>query len=190
MDDDRMLSNFSPAVAHAAFISALSELWAAKASASAVIATISAFIGADQVLLYLLLLSMVLDFVFGIWDAHRRRRFRCRAMQRGAGKLGWYFVYVGLVAIVDVAVAHSTGYHFPCLDLFLTYLILTETVSVTAHLQSMGVRVPPLLMSFVQHTRKHVEKRFSSASEKTVDSVLPDIPLSDKCQKIDDSEIK
>jgi toxin secretion/phage lysis holin len=185
MDDNHMLSNFSPAVAHTAFLSALAELWAAKASVSAVIAAISTFLGADQVLIYLLLLSMVLDFLFGVWDAHRRRRFRCRAMQRGAGKIGWYFVYVGLVAIVDVAVAHATSFHFPCLDLFLAYLVLTETVSVTAHLQSMGVRVPPLLLSFVQRARKSVEKKFDNPESTTEEPLFED-----KCQKIGQNRIK
>jgi hypothetical protein len=49
----------------------------------------------------------------------------------------------------------------------------------------MGVRVPPLLLSFVQRARKSVEKKFDNPESTTEEPLFED-----KCQKIGQNRIK
>lgn len=144
----------------------LSELWALKSSVSAFVTGICVFIGADAMLIWLLILAMCADFLLGVSDAVHRHHFRCRALERGSLKLVYYCAYLGVVALVNASLSRAFGMELPLLNLFTAYLTLTEAVSITAHMQSLGWPVPALLLRVVSGSRKHVEKR--------VDAVLPD----------------
>jgi toxin secretion/phage lysis holin len=164
MDDERpMMSTISHAATFKATYAALLELWEMKAVCGATFATICAGAGCDYVLVLTLWLAMFCDFLFGVADACKRRHFRCRTMERGAQKLVWYFIYMGLVWMVNVAISHSVGFDSPLLNWFLAYLTLTEAVSIVAHLKSLGVPIPPLLLYIVNRSKKGVEEKVEQA---------------------------
>lgn len=157
----------------------ISELWALKSSIATFVAGACAIIGADAVLIWLLLLAMCLDFTLGVSDAIHRRHFRCRTLERGALKLVYYSAYLGVVSLVNASLSRACGMELPLLNLFTAYLTLTEAVSITAHMQSLGWPVPALLLRVVCGSRKHIEKR--------VDTVLPE-EGNPECNEIKDEK--
>ena len=89
---------------------------------------------------------MVADFAFGVADAARRRHFRCRMLWHGALKFLYYMAYIGIVDMVNASLSRSFGgVYMPFLNLFIVYLIITDAVSVIAHMQRLGIPVPDLL---------------------------------------------
>ena len=161
-----MMNPISPLSYAAISWANLSELWAIKSSVSAFVTGACVAIGADVMLIWLLLLAMCVDFTLGVADAIHRRHFRCRALERGSLKLVYYCAYLGLVSIVNASLSRACCMELPLLNLFTAYLTLTEAVSITAHMQALGWPVPSLLLRVVSGSRKHIEKR--------VDDVMPD----------------
>ena len=100
-------------------------------------------------------------------DAYKRRRFRCRAVVFGTTKIFWYVVYIGIVSAINQTVSYSVDYRLPLLDLFMSYLCASDCVSITGHLQSLGVPVPPLLRFIVKSTKKNTEKQIHTVLDKT-----------------------
>lgn len=166
MGSTDMMNPVNPASYAAISWMKLSELWALKSSISAFVAAGCAFIGADTVLVWLLLLAMSADFILGVSDAVHRRHFRCRALERGSLKIVYYCAYLGVVGLVNASLSRACHMELPLLNLFTAYLTLTEAVSITAHMQALGWPVPALLLRLVSGSRKQIEKR--------VDTVMPD----------------
>ncbi len=143
------------------FIDYWAGLWAAweiKASLGMAFAAVCSFFDVDERMIAFLCLAVTADFLLGVADAVKRDRFKCRAVEYGLLKIVYYVVYIGTVGLVNVSLSISLGYHLPLLDLFISYLIATDCISITAHLRSMGVPVPPLLVAILKKTKKRAEK--------------------------------
>lgn len=136
-------------------------LWPEKAVISSFLTGIVALFGGDAFIMWLLLSVMCADFLLGFTDAARRKHIRCRAMGRGALKFVYYFSYIGLVGVVNVSLSRSFGIHVPLLDMFMSYLIITDTISVMAHMQRLGIPVPALLRRIVVRSRDKIERGVS-----------------------------
>lgn len=139
--------------------------WKVKAAAGTVIAAFCSFLDLDERIFSFLCVAIIADFIFGMADAMMRRRFRCRAVAFGATKIFWYIIYLGIIGLVNRSLSLALGMRMPFLDLFASYLIASDAVSVTGHLQSMGVPVPPLLQSIVERLRKRTEKELEKITE-------------------------
>lgn len=145
----------------AASLLTLVDLWQIKSVLTLGVSTICAWIGADAYLVTVLAIAMTIDFVLGIYSAFRRGHFRCRAMQYGILKYLWYSAYIAVVGLVNISVARSFHINLPLLNLFISYLTLTESVSIVGHLQAIGVPVPELLSSIVNRSKRRVESKIN-----------------------------
>lgn len=144
--------------------------WEVKASAGAAFAAICSFLDIDQRMISVLCLVIIVDFFCGIMDAHKRGRFRCRAVAYGITKIWWYAIYICIMACINQTLSTALyGYHMPLLDLFVAYLVASDCVSITGHLQSMGVPVPPLLRNVALWSKKAAEKKTENIIDKGAD---------------------
>ena len=113
---------------------------------------------------WMLAVMMVADFAFGVADAARRRHFRCRMLWHGALKFLYYMAYIGIVDMVNASLSRSFGgVYMPFLNLFIVYLIITDAVSVIAHMQRLGIPVPDLLRRVLLRSKRKVERRVDEA---------------------------
>lgn len=143
----------------------LVDLWQVKSVMTIGVSTICAWIGADAYLVTVLAIAMTIDFVLGVYSAFRRGHFRCRAMQYGALKYVWYSAYIAVVGLVNISIARSFHVNLPLLNLFISYLTLTESVSIVGHLQAIGVPVPELLRSIVNRSKHQVETKIDKMTD-------------------------
>lgn len=143
------------------YTQSLAVLWPEKAVISSFLAGVVALFGGDAFIMWLLLGVMCADFLLGFTDAARRKHIRCRAMGRGVLKFVYYFSYIGLVGVVNVSLSRSFGIHAPLLDLFMSYLIITDAISVMAHMQRLGIPVPALLRRIIVRSRDKIERGVS-----------------------------
>lgn len=134
--------------------------WEIKATAGAAFAAVCSFLDIDQRMIFFLCLAVIIDFVCGVIDAIKRKRFRCRAVVFGITKIWWYIIYIGIVSCINQTLSQAFfGFRMPLLDLFVAYLVASDCVSITGHLQSMGVPVPPLLKHIALWSKKATEQK-------------------------------
>jgi toxin secretion/phage lysis holin len=148
--------------------------WEVKAAAGTAFAALCSFLDMDQRIAFILCIAIAADFFLGMLDAAKRGRFRCRAVVFGTTKIFWYIIYIGIVSAINQTISYSLSYRFPLLDLFMSYLVASDCVSITGHLQSLGVPVPALLKYIVKGTHKNTSKKI----KKIVDSIADSKPKS------------
>jgi toxin secretion/phage lysis holin len=123
-----------------------------------VIASVATFLGTEEVLFLWLVGMMTADLVFGLWEAFKRRKFSCRMLGRGIMKYPCYCLYIFLVGAVDASFTVSTGYNLPLLELFISYLVATDAVSVMGHMIRCGLPVPRRLRKIILHAQTRVDR--------------------------------
>ncbi|WP_303237687.1 phage holin family protein [uncultured Bilophila sp.] len=148
------------------YTQSIMELWQQKAVVSSCIAGFVSVFGGDAFLLWALLSIMIADFAFGFTDAARRKHIRCRLLARGALKFVYYFSYLALVGVVNVSLSRSVGVELLLLNLFASYLIITDVISVLAHMQRLGIPVPVLLRRIVLKSRAKIERDVDEAIDR------------------------
>ena len=142
----------------------LLALWPEKAVIGSCVAGAVSLFGGDAYLLWMLGAMLVADFAFGLADAVRRRHFRCRMLAHGALKFPAYCLYLLIVGVVNASLSRSFGgFDMPLLNLFIAYLIITDAVSVIAHMQRLGIPVPDLLRRVLLRSKRKVERRVDEA---------------------------
>lgn len=144
--------------------------WEVKATAGAAFAAVCSFLDVDQRMIFILCLAVIVDFVCGVADSIKRKRFRCRAVAFGITKIFWYVIYLGIVSVINQTLSQALyGFRMPLLDLFIAYLVASDCVSITGHLQSMGVPVPSLLRLIVRGSKKKAEEKISDVLDGKLD---------------------
>lgn len=151
----------SPSEGIAYYTQSLVAMWPEKAAVSSFLTGVVALFDGDAFILWLLVGMMAADFLFGFADAARRRHIRCRTMGRGVLKFVYYMSYIGLVGVVNASLSRSFGIHVPLLNLFMSYLIITDTISVMAYMRRLGIPVPGLLLRIVARSRSRIERDVS-----------------------------
>ena len=146
------------------YTQSLLALWPEKAVIGSFLAGAAALVGADAYLLWMLAGMLTADFAFGLADAVRRRHFRCRILAHGVLKFPAYCLYLLIVGTVNASLSRSFGIEMPLLNLFVAYLIITDAVSVMAHMQRLGIPVPELLRRLVVRSKRRVEQRVDDAT--------------------------
>ena len=141
----------------------LAAFWAEKVCLSGLVTAFVALCGGDAVLLWCMLALWAVDFALGLSVALKRGRFRCRQLARGVLKIPAYCLYLLLVGMVNVALTRSIGVDVPLLNGFVAYLIITDAVSVMAHMQLLGLPVPHLLQRIIFKSREKIEKTVDEA---------------------------
>ena len=138
------------------YTQSLLALWPEKAVIGSCVAGVVSLFGGDGYLLWML--------GFGLADAVRRRHFRCRMLAHGALKFPAYCLYLLIVGVVNASLSRSFGgFDMPLLNLFIAYLIITDAVSVIAHMQRLGIPVPDLLRRVLLRSKRKVERRVDEA---------------------------
>lgn len=148
------------------------SLWAAwevKASLGTVFAAFCSLIDIDEKMLSFVCIALAGDFLLGMLDAFRRNRFKCRAVSFGMTKIFWYIVYLTIVGLLNRTFSEAVSMRLPLLDFFVAYLVANDCISMTGHLHSMGVPVPPLLTAIAYKIRKKSEK----SVKKIIDEAEP-----------------
>ena len=146
------------------YTQSLLALWPDKALVGSCVAGVVSLFGGDVYLLWMLAVMMVADFAFGVADAARRRHFRCRMLWHGALKFLYNMANIGIVDMVNASLSRSFGgFDMPFLNLFIVYLIITDAVSVIAHMQRLGIPVPDLLRRVLLRSKRKVERRVDEA---------------------------
>ena len=81
-------------------------------------------------------------------------------LAHGALKFPAYCLYLLIVGVVNASLSRSFGgFDMPLLNLFIAYLIITDAVSVIAHMQRLGIPVPDLLRRVLLRSKRKVERR-------------------------------
>ena len=151
-----MMQPPAPLEGLAYYTQSLLALWPEKAVIGSCVA--------GAYLLWMLGAMLVADFAFGLADAVRRRHFRCRMLAHGALKFPAYCLYLLIVGVVNASLSRSFGgFDMPLLNLFIAYLIITDAVSVIAHMQRLGIPVPDLLRRVLLRSKRKVERRVDEA---------------------------
>lgn len=144
--------------------------WEVKATAAGAFAALCSFLDIDQRMVFFLCLAVIIDFFCGVADAIKRKRFRCRAVTFGVTKIWWYIIYLGIVSTINQTLSQAFwGFRMPLLDLFVAYLVASDCVSITGHLQSLGVPVPPLLKNIALWSKKATEKKTKNILDKAAE---------------------
>lgn len=139
--------------------------WQIKAGVGTAIASFCSLFGMDERIFSLLCIAVFADFLCGIGEALKRNKFRCRAVYFGITKIFWYVVYIGIVGAINQSLAIALDHHMVLLDLFASYLIASDCVSITGHLQGMGMPIPPLLHYIVTGASKLTKKKIEDVIE-------------------------
>lgn len=159
-----MMQPPAPMEGLAYYTQSLLALWPEKAVIGSCVAGVVSLFGGDAYLLWMLGAMLVADFAFGLADAVRRRHFRCRMLAHGALKFPAYCLYLLIVGVVNASLSRSFGgFDMPLLNLFIAYLIITDAVSVIAHMQRLGIPVPDLLRRVLLRSKRKVERRVDEA---------------------------
>ena len=142
----------------------LAEMWPQKLMISGICGSVCSFFHADATLLWVLTLTVLADFVVGIFKAERIGDGIDNAkLRRGGLKILLYIVFLLVAGTADVAttrfieVSSWSLPKIPILNFFLLYFTYTELSSVTRNIEEMGFNVPPLLKSLLGRAKQRVE---------------------------------
>lgn len=146
------------------YTQSLLALWPEKAVIGSCVAGVVSLFGGDAYLLWMLGAMLVADFAFGLADAVRLQAFPLPdAGARGAQVPGL------LPLLADCR--RGQRQPFPVFrrvrhavaEPFIAYLIITDAVSVIAHMQRLGIPVPDLLRRVLLRSKRKVERRVDEA---------------------------
>ena len=144
------------------YTQALAVLWPIKTA----LAAVAAFFGTEPVLMYWLVGMWAADWIFGVWEAFRRRKLSCRVFKRGAMKFPSYGLCFILVAGVDTCIESACHIELPILECFVAYLAIQESISVVGHMVRLGFQVPPFVLRILKRGQATVEKKVDDLLEK------------------------
>lgn len=150
------------------FVQTWASIWSAwqvKAGVGTVIASFCSLFGMDERIFTMLCIAVFADFLCGVGEALKRNKFRCRAVYFGMTKVFWLIVYIGIVGLINQSLSIALDYRLSLLNLFVAYLIASDCISITGHLQGMGVKIPPLLIYIVNFASKLTKKKVEQVLE-------------------------
>jgi toxin secretion/phage lysis holin len=140
------------------YLSQTFELWQEKLALGVVFSATLAFFDIDQVLVICLFWLMLGDLLLGLFQAFKLKTFSPAILKRGIVKYPLFCTYILLVGVVDVAFERALSIMLPLLDIFIAYMIFNEAGSILRHLETLGVRIPPLLKVLIHGGINRMEK--------------------------------
>lgn len=148
------------------YLAQITDLWQYKIAAGITIGAIATLFGIDATMLICISALMFTDLFAGIVVAWKTNTFETRKLSRGVAKFFAYYLSMLLVNIVNTYASASLGITFPIQNLYVTYLIATEAISVMNHCSTLGMPFPPLFSKII--------KRYHSRVEDAVDNIVTD----------------
>ena len=116
-------------------------------------------IGADILLLLILIGLVFIDMALGFMTMLKTRNFSYGGILNGIFKLPLYALYLFLIGCIGISIEHSIQVVLPILNLFIAYLIVSEVFIIVVQLQKLQVRVPNLLIFLVGDFKSKFENR-------------------------------
>lgn len=144
----------------------LSEFWQEKIVLSATLGTVATIFGIAAPMLMCISVLMIVDLMLGIFCAWVYGELSLEKLRRGSMKFLAYYLSMFLVSLINDYVSLSVGISLPIQNLYVTYLITTETVSIMSHCNSLGMPFPPLFQTII--------KGYKNKVEHTVESMVDD----------------
>lgn len=154
-----------------------SELFEEKFTVSLSVGTLATIFGIDAAMLLCISLLMCADLFFGILHSWKAHTFSLYKLQRGAMKFLAYYLSMLLVNNVNDYVSRSLGVWLPVQNLYVTYLIATEGLSIMSHCSQLGMPFPPLFRVILRSYQNKVEKTVQAIVKS--DTPKDDIPKDD-----------
>ncbi len=141
------------------YLTELVEGWPEKLTLSTIFGTLSTLLGGEPYLWMACFGMLTADLTLGLWRAFRLGEFDLKVMQRGILKFPSYAIYVILSSVLENTTARAFGIAVPLVDMFLAYLVFTDSVSVLRHMEGLGFDVPPVLKTLAVRGKKCVEDK-------------------------------
>lgn len=153
------------------YVNSIADSWQAKLFVGTIFASIDAVLGSgstvidtfmsgytdrfggDSFLIYLLACMMLIDLTLGIFHAITVGPWNTGIFVRGIAKYPLFGLYVFMVS--SMTVGFSGGEFW--LNVFVSYLIASETFSITKTLEKLGVKVPFLLLVIAHGFKQRIE---------------------------------
>lgn len=123
----------------------LTELWQYRATVSAFIGAIIAYMGGDVLLWRMCFIALMLDMSLGALRAIRLHQWDWYVFRRGIAKPAAYCVYLGLIWMLDISFSRAFGTKVFILDIFLAHLVFSDVISILRNLEDLDIPVPPML---------------------------------------------
>jgi len=139
--------------------------WHYKILASPPVVAYGQFFGGDGIILAWFYGLFFTDLVFGVANAVKAESFKRRYMERWVVKLVTYTICIAMVGTINDALKRSLGFNFPLLDIFMTFLLAGEVLSICDHLNALGCPVPAVLMRLATRIRKKAESKIDGILE-------------------------
>lgn len=144
----------------------LIDLWQYKIAAGITVGAIATLFDIDAPMLLCVSALMFADVVTGVLVALKFNTFKTQRLSRGAMKFLAYYLSMFLVSVVNNYASASVGITFPIQNLYVTYLIATEAISVMNHCSTLGMPFPPLFSKIL--------KKYHDRVEDTVENMIAD----------------
>ena len=148
------------------YLAELVEGWPEKLTLSTVFGTLSTLLGGEPYLWMACFGMLTADLALGLWRAIRLGEFDLKVMQRGILKFPSYAIYIILSSVLENTTAQAFGIAVPLVDMFLAYLVFTDSVSVLRHLEGLGFDVPPALKAIAVRGKKRMEEKARKIGKK------------------------
>ena len=141
------------------YLTELIEGWPEKLALSTIFGTLSNLLGGEPYLWMACFGMLTADLALGLFRAIRLGTFDLVIMERGVFKFPSYAIYIILSSVLENTTAQAFGIAVPLVDMFLAYLVFTDSVSVLRHLEKLGFEVPPPLKALAERGRRTVEEK-------------------------------
>lgn len=122
----------------------------------------SAF-GANKALVWLLLVAMIADFIFGLAQAIKTGWFMPSKLYKAVLKFVLYGLYLMLIGGFCMALQLSVGFGSELLNLFIGYLAATELISVAKNLERMGAPLPYPMSDIIHGVYRKMGRQMDKA---------------------------
>ena len=154
----------------AEYVGKLGIDWRYKILASPPIAFYGQYLGGDGIILALFYSLFCVDLVLGIIMAVKDGTYKHQYLQRWVVKFVTYTLCIAMVGALIAAINRSLFgvVEFRAnfiLDIFMTFLLAGEIISICDHLHRLGCPVPAVLMRLATRIRNKAESRIDGILE-------------------------
>lgn len=132
-------------------------LWEHKLTLGLFLGWSSAFFGITEQLFICISLLMLSDLCLGVLSAMKLKNFNYTMLKRGFLKFVAYFLSMFLINIVDVWASAAVGTDLPLQDVYLSYLVITEVLSIMTNCSNLGLQFPALVERIIRGYKQKVE---------------------------------
>ena len=133
--------------------------WALKLTFCPAVVLYNEMLGGDKYILLWLYGLFFLDLLAGSFSALKRRVFSIRRFEGWAVKLATYTVSILLVGMINGSIQRGWGFNPHLLDTVVTFLLVSEALSILENLHEAGCPVPPAILRIIGKIGSRAQSR-------------------------------